>query len=189
MRLLLPTLALGIATAAAAGAPTPKDFAHGLLVQEAPGAPAQQFTVPEAVYQGVTRPDLGDLRVFNGGDVVVPHALCLAPEPQPAAVRQQELPVFPLQRMAVPAGRPRIAAAQGRVIVQTPSGTSVQVLESPNALGATPAAPPPRGVLSPTPGGATRRASRPCAPSSGSSPRASSARASGISSTCRSRPV
>lgn len=143
MRLLLPTLALGIATAAAAGAPTPKDFAHGLLVQEAPGAPAQQFTVPEAVYQGVTRPDLGDLRVFNGGDVVVPHALCLAPEPQPAAVRQQELPVFPLQRMAVPAGRPRIAAAQGRVIVQTPSGTSVQVLESPNALGATPAAPPP----------------------------------------------
>jgi hypothetical protein len=137
-------VATGLAVAAVNGAPTPKDFAAGLIVEDAPGAPAQQFTVPEAVYQGVTRPDLGDLRVFNGGDVVVPHALCTAPETLPPTVREQELPVFPLQRVqAQQQQQPRMAAAQTDVIVRTPGGTQVQVLQSPQVAGSaiTPGAP------------------------------------------------
>lgn len=134
-------LVLAAVVLPARSAPTPKDFAHGLLVADAPGAPAQQFTVPEPVYQGVTRADLGDLRVFNGGDVVVPHALCTAPATLPATVREQPLPVFPLQRMQAQA--PRMAAAQNSVIVRTPSGTSVQVVEAPQTMGITQVAPAP----------------------------------------------
>jgi hypothetical protein len=119
-------LAAGLVAAAARAAPAPQDFAHGLLVADAPGAPVQQFTLPEQVYQGVTRADLGDLRVFNGGDVVVPHALCTAPVAAPPAIEELPLPVFALQRQHATA-----APQDSRVSVQTPSGVSVQIVGSP----------------------------------------------------------
>jgi hypothetical protein len=126
MKSLARPLALttGLLAAAALAAPAPQDFAHGLLVADAPGAPVQQLVLPEQVYQGVTRPDLGDLRVFNAGDVVVPHALCTAPVATAPTIDELPLPVFALQR-------PGAAAAPqgGRVSVQTPSGVSVQVVE------------------------------------------------------------
>ena len=109
---------------AAAQAPEPKDFAHGLTVVTAPGQPVQQFQVPDVVYQGVTRADLGDLRVFNGGGIVVPHALCLGAEPPTETVREESLNVFALQ----PGARAPVSG-DTRVNLQTPAGTSVQVIE------------------------------------------------------------
>jgi hypothetical protein len=97
----------------------------------------QQFTVPEAVYQGVTRADLGDLRVFNGGGIVVPHALCAGPVVTAETVTEQPLPVFPLRRPP-----PLGAQGGGRVNIQTPGGTSVQVIEAPQGAAATARIPP-----------------------------------------------
>jgi len=127
-------LALGaLCGIAAAQTPEPKDFAHGLNVTTAPGQPVQQFQVPDRVYQGVTRADLADLRVFNGGGIVVPHALCLGAEPAADTVREEPLSVFALQ----PGGRAP-AGGDTRVSVQTSAGTSVQVVEG-GSLAITPA--------------------------------------------------
>ena len=93
----------------------------------------QQFTVPEAVYQGVTRADLGDVRVFNGGGIVVPHALCAGQVVAAETVTEQPLPVFPLRRPP-----PMRALGEGRVMVQTPGGTSVQVIEGKPSAALTP---------------------------------------------------
>jgi hypothetical protein len=120
-------IALSLATAAGvalAAVPTPKDFAYGLDLEPQAGFPVQQFTVPEPVYQGVTRSDLGDLRVFNAGGIVVPHALCTGPVATADTVAERPLPVFPLRRPP-----PLGAQPGGRVSVQTPGGTSVQVIE------------------------------------------------------------
>jgi hypothetical protein len=137
-RLLALSLAVAAGVAAAARAPTPKDFAYGLLVESEAGKPANELTLPDEVYGGATRADLGDLRVFNAGGIVVPHALCPLPEVSLPTLREQALPVFPLRRPP-----PLGAQGDGRVTVQTPGGTSVQVIErgpppalAPSAAGA-----------------------------------------------------
>jgi len=127
MKPLCRLLALSLAAtgvAATASAPTLKHFAYGLLVESEVGKPAHELTLPDEVYQGVTRADLGDLRVFNGGGIVVPHALCTGAETTAESVGEQPLPVFALQRP-----RPATSAGDGRISVQTPGGTSVQVIE------------------------------------------------------------
>ena len=127
-------LLVAAAGAAAADTPTPKSFAYGLLVESGMGPPAHQFTLPDEVYQRVTRSDLGDLRVFNAGGIVVPHALCTGPETTSESVVERPLPVFPLRRP-----RPPRALGDGRVTVQTPGGTSVQVIEGGGSPALTPA--------------------------------------------------
>jgi hypothetical protein len=95
--LALLLLSLGSSVAQAQG-PTPQDFAYGFRVEAAGTGPIWELTLPEAVYRGVTRADLGDLRVFNAAGAVVPHALRL---PRPAEVDAPPavgLPVFPLYR-------------------------------------------------------------------------------------------
>jgi hypothetical protein len=130
---------VAFAGAAAAQSPALKDFAYGLFIESEVGRPALQFTLPDAVYQGVTRADLGDLRVFNAGGVVVPHALCAGAEVGAEIVSERPLPVFPLRRPA-----PLGSQAGGRVTLQTPGGTSVQVVEGHAASAAiTPTAPAP----------------------------------------------
>jgi hypothetical protein len=60
---------------AASGAERPADYAFGIPL-EADGKEAlYDVTLPVAVYRGVVRADLGDLRVFNGAGEVVPYAL------------------------------------------------------------------------------------------------------------------
>lgn len=73
---------------------TPADFAYGLPLDVQDAAPAYELELPEAVYRGVRRADLGDLRVFNAAGEVVPHDLY-----QPAAqvaTTTVTLPLFPL---------------------------------------------------------------------------------------------
>ena len=145
MKPFLQSIALAsslVAGTAAASTPEPDDFALGLNVLATPGYPVLQFTVPDRVYEGVTRADLGDLRVFNGGGIVVPHALCTGPEPVAETVSEEPLRVFPLQPGAPPHGD---GGGNGdtRVSVQTPAGTSVQVIErgGPSGMAMRPAAP------------------------------------------------
>jgi hypothetical protein len=130
-------LALAVAGTAAAAAPALKDFARGFEIYGPEGYPAYAFTLPEDVYLGVQRPDLGDLRVFNDGGIVVPHALCTGPVAAATPVREEPLQVFPLAAARAP------GPGDTRVNVTTPQGTSVQVVEpqapapgTPDAAGA-----------------------------------------------------
>jgi hypothetical protein len=52
----------------------PADYAYGLAIEASGSEALYDVTLPPAVYQGVTRRDLGDVRVFNAGGEVVPHA-------------------------------------------------------------------------------------------------------------------
>lgn len=93
---MFATLTLGLI--GEARALTPNDFAYGapLAIQQ-PGA-IHRVTLPRDVYVHAVRGDLGDLRVFNGADEVVPYALRgAAPAPKQ---HLQSLPLFALYATA-----------------------------------------------------------------------------------------
>jgi hypothetical protein len=80
----------------ALSAERPDDFAYGMPVQVDALDALYEVELPVAVYRGVTRSDLGDMRIFNAQGEVVPHALrprsgAIAAKPDPV-----ELPFFPL---------------------------------------------------------------------------------------------
>lgn len=62
-------------TLAADRPPTPQSFAYGLELAISGSNPFHELELPLEVYQNVTRTDLGDIRVFNGNDDIVPHLL------------------------------------------------------------------------------------------------------------------
>lgn len=63
-----------VCAGAAGAADRAPEFAYGAQL-EADGREAlYEVTLPAAVYRGVARADLGDVRVFNGADEVVPYA-------------------------------------------------------------------------------------------------------------------
>ncbi len=86
--LLAPILAVAVEQ--------PQDFAFGLPVEVDGSEALYEVEIPPSVYQGVTRADLGDLRVFNADGEPVPFAL----EPRPPQRAQTPQPVaaqyFPL---------------------------------------------------------------------------------------------
>jgi hypothetical protein len=86
--------------------------------------------LPDAVYQAVTREDLGDLRVFNAEGKPVPHAFCAAPATAERIITEQSLPVFELH------DAPQSASGGSHVAVQTPGGTQVNVFEPGQAAAA-----------------------------------------------------
>ena len=67
-------IAFFLATSLATAAEKPADYAYGLKIEASGSEALYDVTLPPAVYQGVTRRDLGDVRVFNGAGEVVPHA-------------------------------------------------------------------------------------------------------------------
>jgi hypothetical protein len=81
----------------ASAAPTPDMFAQGMELEAGGDEGFYEVTLPLAVYQGVARKDLGDLRVFNSQGQIVPHALR-----RPAAQAMQKktstrtVPFFPV---------------------------------------------------------------------------------------------
>ena len=78
------------------GAERPEDFAYGMLIHADAQEALYEIEIPAAVYHGVTRADLGDVRVFNGQGEVVPHGLrpqaALSSDSGPAI----SLPGFPI---------------------------------------------------------------------------------------------
>ena len=55
-----------------------------------------RLEVPDTVYEYAARPDLGDLRVFNGDGAVVPYAFLPRPAAVTAATAPRALALFPL---------------------------------------------------------------------------------------------
>ncbi len=78
----------------------PADYAYGLKL-DATGAEAlYDVTLPPSVYQGVTRRDLGDVRIFNGAGEVVPHAWRTRRTQTSEAGASVALTLFPLKAPA-----------------------------------------------------------------------------------------
>lgn len=71
------------------------EFAYAIEMTPAAGTALQSVLLPLEVYRGVTRGDLGDVRVFDAGSREVPHALSLL-APTAAAPQQVELPLYPV---------------------------------------------------------------------------------------------
>ena len=53
----------------------PMDFAYGLSVEVDRDGAIYKFSLPLSVYENITRPDLGDMRVFNSSNEIVPHII------------------------------------------------------------------------------------------------------------------
>jgi hypothetical protein len=119
----LPTgLACLLVSLGAAGQERPDDFAYSVPLAISGDGALQQLDVPQPVYEGVTRVDLADVRVFNGRGEIVPHALKPRPAPGTAPAAWVELPFFPLQgARGTAAERLDIRAKR------TPAGTIVQI--------------------------------------------------------------
>jgi hypothetical protein len=83
------------AAAVAEEAPVPGDFAYGLRLHLPEGGAIYRVSLPAAVYRGVTRTDLGDLRVFNADGRPVPHTVRRPPRPE-ATGPPRSVPFFPL---------------------------------------------------------------------------------------------
>ncbi|OMH38000.1 DUF3999 domain-containing protein [Motiliproteus sp. MSK22-1] len=74
----------------------PEDFAWGMKLNTSSTSAFYQLSIPQTVYQGVTRHDLGDLRVFNGQGQMVPYELKLTPLQQLKESSRQTVQLFPL---------------------------------------------------------------------------------------------
>ena len=83
MKLIVALMLLAQSVAAVA-AERPQDFAYGIEVHADVQDALYEIELPAAVYRGVTRSDLGDIRVFNAQGEVVPYAFkprALVPQP------------------------------------------------------------------------------------------------------------
>ncbi len=108
----------------AIAAPRTDDYVRGIDINSYESRPLVEILLPDEVYQGVTRADLGDVRVFNADGVAVPHAFCASPVAAEPVVSSESLPVFDLQ-----AGMPATTTGTTHVEVATASGTQVRIQE------------------------------------------------------------
>jgi hypothetical protein len=96
MKIYFFLLSIWIAIGAAAQTPVPSTFSQrAAIVLSGPG-PYHRLTLPLAVYQGVQRADLGDLRVFNGRGEPVPYALLRSTSTTARVVEEKPVPLFPI---------------------------------------------------------------------------------------------
>jgi len=93
LALLLPVAA---ATSEEKNPPTPQDFAYGLRLVVEPDGAIYGLELPDSIYDGVTRGDLGDLRVFNALGEVLPHTLQRPTAPVAKPPAALAVPFFPL---------------------------------------------------------------------------------------------
>jgi hypothetical protein len=87
---------LVLATASAARAEAPSDFAMRQPLATPSGSAFYRLELPDSVYDGAARADLGDLRVFNANGEAVPYAFLPRPAPVAAASAPRALAIFPL---------------------------------------------------------------------------------------------
>lgn len=84
-----------------AGAQTLQDFAASVELTVDGKQALYELAVPGALYEGVVRADLGDVRVFNGTNEIVPHAFRPRAPTQPTPADAIQLTPFVL---TAPAG-------------------------------------------------------------------------------------
>jgi hypothetical protein len=103
----------------------PAQYNHAARIEGGGEDSHYRFTLPADTYRGVTRPDLGDLRVFNGAGEPVPYAFVpLRPATHRPAVHPANL--FPLRGEAAKGlDGVNIRIQQGR------SGTTIDVSSTP----------------------------------------------------------
>jgi len=106
----------------ALAADAPRATSSAPLEPQGKGA-VYALTLPEAVYRGLARRDLGDLRVLNGAGEVVPHALERVAASEKVAGASLPLAFFPL---AGAPGRP--VEELGLRVERRPDGTVVAVV-------------------------------------------------------------
>jgi Protein of unknown function (DUF3999) len=94
---LLPGLLFLLASLGVAAQERPDEFAYSVSLELSGDGALYQIEVPRPVYEGVTRADLGDVRIFNGRGEVVPHAWKPRPTPGTAPAAWVEVPFFPLR--------------------------------------------------------------------------------------------
>jgi hypothetical protein len=125
IRKLLTVVCILLAASRATGAspPTLEDYAQGIEIYAPEPLPLVETTLPDAVYSGATRADLGDVRVFNADGQPVPHAFCAAPATTEPTTSESQLPVFQLREA------PTNANGGARVELQTAGGTQIDVIE------------------------------------------------------------
>ena len=81
--------------------PAPMDFAYSIPLKTTGEGAIFRVSIPDSVYETVIDPSLGDMRVFNGDDQVVPHTL-LTPEAKTEAgdvkprYDEKQAPIFPV---------------------------------------------------------------------------------------------
>ena len=94
--LWLVVLLVGVFLSASAGTEvTRQSFTHRGQLELSGAGPFYQLTLPLTVYQGIEH-GLSDLRVFNGQDEIVPHAIL---RPVTSSVTQSQkiaIPLFPI---------------------------------------------------------------------------------------------
>ena len=103
---LLAALGPGVPTPARADTAAPdreprlEDFARAIDLTPTQPRAVHTALLPIEVYRGVTRADLGDLRVFNAGGQPVPHALRTLDAPDDREDRFVDLRFFPIESPA-----------------------------------------------------------------------------------------
>jgi len=85
-----------LSQSSAFGAERPEDFAYGMPIHADAQDALYEIEIPAAVYRGVTRADLGDVRVFNGQGEVVPYGLRPQAAPSSDSGSAMSLPAFPI---------------------------------------------------------------------------------------------
>jgi len=89
--LLLVTIA-----AYAGNAPLISQFAQGYRLRTEGDSAIYHLLLPEEVYRKVSRPDLGDIRVFNTGGEIVPHVLLRTEQQHTEKTITHPVPFFPI---------------------------------------------------------------------------------------------
>ena len=92
----IATLILLVYSMVAGAAERPQDFAYAIAIHADAQDALFQIEIPAAVYRGVTRADLGDIRVFNAQGEIVPHAFKPRATGSTEKAAAVELPLFPL---------------------------------------------------------------------------------------------
>lgn len=118
--------------------PRPADFAFGLNLGLASGAVIYSLDVPDQVYLGSMRMDLGDLRLFNAQEEVLPHVLRRPQPPPDEPPSHRTLPFFPLSAAkgdgtSLPELALRVQTTPGGAIVEvgkdaTPTSAETRIL-------------------------------------------------------------
>lgn len=88
--------ALACMASIACANPPPADFRYRAAVTGQEGGSHYRFSVPAAVYAGVERKDLGDLRVLNAAGETVPYAFLPRAPVGPGPVQTRTAKLFPL---------------------------------------------------------------------------------------------
>lgn len=99
---------------------TPADFAEGVSITLNNSNAVQRVALPDSLYATVTRPDLGDIRVFNAAGEVVPYAMLGRNQAQLS--EQLELPLYPL-----PVAAETLPAGLSLQIQQNEAGTQIAI--------------------------------------------------------------